>query len=144
MAQPVPPILLNLAGMPGHAGDPHLRPGNHLRVAHHPLLGLPVGPMVLQRATLDRLPEGFAPRHDAVFLDPDDQVLTQQDNPPVNGTYPTTLWLPGEIVADPYDIPLPTDLSPGEYPIQVGLYIPENGLRLADPVLLDTIVSVRP
>ncbi|MFN3278743.1 MAG: hypothetical protein ACK41Y_10140 [Paracoccus hibiscisoli] len=76
MTQPVSPVLLNLSGMPGHAGDPHLRPGNHLRVAHHPLLGLPVGPMVLQRANLDRLPEGFAPRRDAVFLDQDDQVLT--------------------------------------------------------------------
>jgi hypothetical protein len=78
------------------------------------------------------------------LLGPDGQILAQQDNPPVNGTYPTTLWLPGEIVVDPYTIPLPTDLPPGDYPIQVGFYIAENGLRLADPVLLDTIVSVRP
>jgi hypothetical protein len=72
------------------------------------------------------------------------QIVAQQDNPPVNGTYATSLWLPGEIVTDPYSISLPTGLQPGDYPIQVGFYIPENGLRLADPVLLDTAVTIQP
>jgi hypothetical protein len=99
-------------------------------------------PLALYWRALKEMDEGYT-----VFthlLGPDGQILAQQDNPPVNGTYPTTLWLPSEVIADPYNIPLPTDLPPGDYPIQVGFYIAETGLRLADPVLLDTIVSIQP
>jgi hypothetical protein len=78
------------------------------------------------------------------LLGPDGSVAAQQDNPPVNGTYPTTLWLPGEIITDPYHIQLPADLPPGDYPVQVGFYVAENGLRLGDPILLDTVVSISP
>jgi len=77
-------------------------------------------------------------------LDPDGQSMAQQDNPPVNGAYPTPLWLPGEIVTDPYTIALPADLPPGDYPIEVGMYIAESGLRLGDPILLNTVVSIQP
>jgi 4-amino-4-deoxy-L-arabinose transferase-like glycosyltransferase len=78
------------------------------------------------------------------LLGPDGQVVAQQDNLPIKGTYPTALWLPGEIITDPYEISIPTDLHPGDYTIQVGFYIAENGLRLSDPVPLDTVVSVSP
>jgi hypothetical protein len=78
------------------------------------------------------------------LLDSDGQKVAQQDNPPVNGTYPTTLWLPGEIIADPFSISIPADVGPGDYTINVGFYIAENGLRLADPVVLDTVVTIRP
>jgi hypothetical protein len=77
-------------------------------------------------------------------LGPDGQVVAQQDNPPINGTYPTTLWLTGEVITDPYIISLPADLASGAYPIQVGFYLPDNGLRLADPVVLDTVVTIEP
>ncbi len=50
---------------------------------------------------------------------------------PRGGTYPTSRWRPGEVVTDPYEITLPADLPPGEYPIEVGLYIAETGQRLA-------------
>jgi hypothetical protein len=77
-------------------------------------------------------------------LGPDGSTVAQQDNPPVRGTYPTTLWLPGEIITDPYDIVLSADLPPGDYPIEVGFYVAESGLRLADPIVLETAVTVRP
>jgi hypothetical protein len=48
--------------------------------------------------------------------------IAQQDNEPLNGTYPTTRWQRGERVSDPYDIVLPADLSPGQYAVEVGLY----------------------
>jgi hypothetical protein len=51
----------------------------------------------------------------------------------VNGSYPTTLWVPGEVVADPYAIPIDADAPPGEHAIEIGLYVAETGLRL--PVL---------
>lgn len=73
----VPPTLLNLAGLPADGAQPHIQPGNHLRVAHHPLLGLPVAPFLLQRAQLPkRLPDGFGPRRDVVFRDAGNRVLT--------------------------------------------------------------------
>ncbi len=78
------------------------------------------------------------------LLDSNGQTAAQQDNPPVNGAYPTTLWLPGEIVTDSYTIALPTDMPPGDYPIQVGMYVAEDGLRLGDPILLNTVVSIQP
>jgi hypothetical protein len=54
----------------------------------------------------------------------------QQDVVPGQGTYPTDGWLPGEVVVDSYLIDLPEDLAPGFYPVEIGLYLAENGQRL--------------
>jgi hypothetical protein len=35
------------------------------------------------------------------------------------------------VIIDPYEIILPDDLPPGEYPLEVGLYLAETGQRLA-------------
>jgi len=51
-----------------------------------------------------------------------EQLVAQQDNPPVRGTQPTSTWEPGEIVVDPYDLEIPGDAPPGEYVLTVGLY----------------------
>jgi hypothetical protein len=77
-------------------------------------------------------------------LGADGQVLAQKDNMPQDGSYPTTLWSPGEVVSDPYRIELPSDLKPGDYPLEIGFYVAENGLRLDEPVVLDTAVTVKP
>jgi 4-amino-4-deoxy-L-arabinose transferase-like glycosyltransferase len=50
------------------------------------------------------------------------QLVTQQDNPPVRGTRPTSTWEPGVVVVDPYDLSIPSDTPPGEYVVAVGLY----------------------
>jgi hypothetical protein len=55
-------------------------------------------------------------------LGPNGLPIAQQDNEPLNGTYPTTRWQRGERVSDPYAIALPVDLAPGEYAVEVGLY----------------------
>ncbi|MBN1889252.1 MAG: glycosyltransferase family 39 protein [Thermoflexales bacterium] len=65
------------------------------------------------------------------LLDASGALRGQKDNPPVNGTYPTTLWQPGEFVLDRYEIALPPDLPPGEYTLQTGMYLPGSGQRLA-------------
>ncbi len=54
----------------------------------------------------------------------------QQDTMPQGGAYPTSRWRAGEYVVDSYVIELPDGLAPGEYPLQVGLYVPETGTRL--------------
>jgi 4-amino-4-deoxy-L-arabinose transferase-like glycosyltransferase len=75
----------------------------------------------------------------------DGSMIGQRDNPPVGGTYPTNLWLTGEIVADSYEIAIPADTAPGEHRLEVGMYIAETGDRLPvlgsfdDAVLLQTI-----
>jgi hypothetical protein len=67
------------------------------------------------------------------LLDSANQIRGQQDNPPMNGTYPTTLWVPGEVVADPYALQVSADAQPGTHAIEIGLYVVETGQRL--PVL---------
>ncbi|MBE7549491.1 MAG: hypothetical protein HS126_00235 [Anaerolineales bacterium] len=60
------------------------------------------------------------------------ETVAQKDQPPLNGAYPTSLWDPGEIIADTITIPLP-DLPAGTYQLVAGLYDFNTGLRLAAP-----------
>ena len=64
------------------------------------------------------------------LADKDGIVRSQKDNAPVNDTYPTSLWQPGEFVTDTYKLPLPPDLPAGDYGIEVGMYLAETGERL--------------
>ena len=56
-------------------------------------------------------------------LDAAGQSIGGQDQQPVNGTYPTSWWIPGEYISDSYTLPLAEA-------IDVGLYDPETGARL--------------
>ena len=56
--------------------------------------------------------------------------IWQSDAMPRGGSYPTDRWLPGEVVAESYEIVLPANLEPGQYPLEVGLFLLENGRRL--------------
>jgi 4-amino-4-deoxy-L-arabinose transferase-like glycosyltransferase len=56
------------------------------------------------------------------LLGPDGQVVTGHDGEPASGTRPTTGWVPGEFITDLHEVPVPADLSPGQYVIEVGLY----------------------
>ena len=56
-------------------------------------------------------------------------LVAQQDNPPVNGTYPTMQWATGTIIVDRYVIITPSDLPRGHYRFEVGMY-DANGTRL--------------
>jgi hypothetical protein len=61
------------------------------------------------------------------------ETVAQKDQPPLNGVYPTSLWDPGEIIADPITIPLPSGLPEGTYQLVVGLYDLHTGQRLTVP-----------
>jgi hypothetical protein len=65
------------------------------------------------------------------IIDGADRVWGQQDAEPMGGTYPTTGWLPGEVVVDTYQLPLDADAPEGEYYIEVGMYDPTTLVRLA-------------
>ena len=64
------------------------------------------------------------------LLDGNNKVWGQKDNPPYFGTYPVWVWRAGEIVKDPYAIPVSEDAPPGEYIIEIGMYEPLTGERL--------------
>lgn len=77
------------------------------------------------------------PGHDLTTFvhlgDPAQPPLAQGDAPPQD--YPTRFWEAGERIPDQYTIHLPSDLPPGRYPVQMGLYDPVTGIRL--PVAVD-------
>lgn len=64
------------------------------------------------------------------LLDAAGTPRAQVDAAPVNGARPTTSWLPSEIIADAYVLPLPADLPAGRYRLVAGLYQELNHTRL--------------
>lgn len=67
------------------------------------------------------------------MVDANGRVLAQFDGQPLEGTYPTSRWIPGELVKDTYPLVLPPDASPGPYHVFIGLYNEATGLRLPVP-----------
>jgi len=73
----------------------------------------------------------------------------QHDAQPGDGTYPTTAWDAGEIVVDEYVVPIPPDVPPGKYELEVGFYylptlerlpvLDESGQLVGDRVLLEKV-----
>lgn len=51
------------------------------------------------------------------------------DHFPVRGKYQTTLWQPGDFVADDWSMIIPRDASTGVYDVYVGFYIGEERLE---------------
>jgi hypothetical protein len=59
-----------------------------------------------------------------------DRIWAQSDSVPACWVVPTTAWQPGQVILDPRSLPLPAKIPSGEYPLLVGFYQPEGGLRL--------------
>ncbi len=80
---------------------------------------------------------------------PDGTMAAQQDRYPVNGTYPTSLWITDEIVADRYEIPIRADAASGPHRLKTGMYVAENGARLPvagtpdDAITLQTVTIAK-
>jgi len=65
------------------------------------------------------------------LLGADDLVLSQRDTYPGLGSYPTSLWEPGDAIADRYVLAVPQAvLAPSEATIEVGLYRLWDSTRL--------------
>jgi hypothetical protein len=85
---------------------------------------------------------------------PDGGLVAQQDNPPVRGTRPTSRWVPGALIEDPYEIQVPADAAFGRYALNAGMYDPAtvqrleavdaDGRRLSEDRVVLTDVTVRP
>ncbi len=66
----------------------------------------------------------------AHLVDASGTLRGQKDQVPGEGAYPTTGWVKGEYLGDLYVIPLPSDAT-GAYQIEIGMYEPTTGARLA-------------
>ena len=82
--------------------------------------------------------QGLAPIADdyTVFLqvvDAQDRLVGQVDAWPLQGTLPTSQWMPGQTITDPYTIQLDPDMPPGAYRLLIGWYLLADLRRL--PIL---------
>jgi hypothetical protein len=87
------------------------------------------------------------------LIDGEDKIWGQKDSQPLGGTFPTSCW--GEVVVvDTYEMPVREDAPPGEYRIEVGMYLletmerlpayDESGIRLRDDrILLEPVIIVK-
>ncbi len=64
------------------------------------------------------------------LLDEQGRVVAQMDKTPGNGNYPTSQWKQGQVIVDEYAFNAPNLVS-GTYTLQIGLYDPTTGKRLA-------------
>jgi hypothetical protein len=69
------------------------------------------------------------------LLDERGQLVVQRDALPLGGIYHTYKWVPGELVTDWYQLPVPPDLAAGDYTLEIGAYnsITTERLLLGDP-----------
>ena len=92
-----------------------------IRIPDEPLQPGGILPVRLRWQGLAKMREDYT-----VFLqvlNDQDQIVGQVDAWPLQGTYPTSQWQPGAIVDDPYEIQLSGEIPPGNYRLQVGLYL---------------------
>lgn len=56
------------------------------------------------------------------LVDSNENILVQFDGQPRAGLYPTSQWIPGEIIKDNYPLPFPAKAPSGPYRVFLGLY----------------------
>lgn len=86
-------------------------------------------------------------------IDSAGHLVGQRDAEPGGGMSFTNTWREGEQVIDRYGLPILPGTPPGEYTIEIGMYNPEDGLRLpivedgravGDNIILQNVRVVRP
>jgi hypothetical protein len=86
-----------------------------------------------QTVTLTWRPAAPLPASYTLFvhlLDAAGNLIAQQDQPPLQGFYPSDRWLPDAVFQDTVTLTLPTGAPPGDYHLRVGWYDPASGQRL--------------
>lgn len=93
----------------------------------------PISPGQVMSVTLYWAARDPIPTDYTVFVHlgfPDRPPLAQDDSQPRHGTYPTTCWDIGQVVADHHLLPVPVEILPGAYEILTGMYLLGTGERL--------------
>ena len=96
-----------------------VRPGDTVRVRLH----------WRPEESSDRPYKGFV--H---LIGPDGTLVAQDDQQPLEGILPTTIWRAGQHIVDEYVLTVPTDAPTGEYTLLAGLYDEQSRQRL--PVVI--------
>jgi hypothetical protein len=52
------------------------------------------------------------------------------DHKPLNGKYPMSLWLPGDLIVDDYEFKLEPNFTPGSYQVYFGLFVGDTRLKV--------------
>jgi hypothetical protein len=91
------------------------------------VLGYDVGPLALTLYWRARAPIAEDYTVFVHVLDDRSALLAQADSQPRGGDYPTSYWLPGEIVRDSHPLRLPANAAA----ISIGLYQLDTGARLS-------------
>jgi 4-amino-4-deoxy-L-arabinose transferase-like glycosyltransferase len=107
--------------------------GDELTLLGHSLLNDQLAAGDIAQITLFWRAERTPAQRYKVFLhvlDAGNHIVGQRDAEPGGGARLTTLWPPGEVVADNYGLPIHPATPPGEYRVEVGMYNPETGQRL--------------
>lgn len=134
------------------AAGPLVRVSPKAQAGAAPVGGQPMGPLTLLDATFEPLPThartvriilrwsapgpiGEELKISARLLDAAGAVVVAQDAVPVHFTYPTTQWVPGEMVDDSYDLTLPSSAPDGPYTALIILYRAADGTEVARTIL---------
>jgi hypothetical protein len=86
--------------------------------------------VTLRWSALDYVAEDYTVFVHLVAPQEGDRIISQGDGPPLDGRWPTSLWLPGLSLDDEHRVPLDSGLPPGGYDLLVGLYDPQTDRRL--------------
>jgi hypothetical protein len=52
------------------------------------------------------------------------------DHKPLDGKYPFSLWLPGDLIVDDYEFKLEPNFSPGNYTVYFGLFVGDTRMKV--------------
>lgn len=79
------------------------------------------------------------------FVDENGKIAFQQDHEPAYGIYPTSMWKPGDVITEEYEVNVPESIPPGNYSIKVGLYDRKTKKRLhlsatSDSTIIGSII----
>lgn len=118
----VPTSVLSTFGLYADPDEPHAKAGNHVRVATHPLLGLPVAPLMFWRGQIEPDEVGRFARTDVTAVAADGAVLTVPFDVspamPVTVTFPlapgeTCIWAQLGVDTDQLSVEVYTEAAQG-------------------------------
>ncbi len=72
----------------------------------------------------------------AQLLDPNNNLVGQHDQLPFGTTLPTDRWIPGTVIAEPLSIPIPPNVTTGQFRLLIAMYdasgppYPRTAIRL--------------
>ncbi|HLB11504.1 MAG TPA: hypothetical protein VJO15_00950, partial [Dehalococcoidia bacterium] len=84
--------------------------------------------VILFWRSLDRVSEDL--HVNLGLFDGQRRLWSQWDKEPLAPAYTTSRWVPGEILKDYYELPIPPGTPPGDYLLGVRLYSPSSGYGL--------------